>query len=33
VQDWSPLGIDGKTLVPGLGMVPVTSPAAAAASN
>jgi beta-lactamase class A len=33
VQAWSPEGIDGKTLVPGLGLVPVVANSAAAASN
>ena len=33
VDTWSPEGIDGKTLVPGLGLVPANPPGRAAASN
>jgi beta-lactamase class A len=33
VEAWSPEGIDGKTLIPGLGLPPVSSKVGAAASN
>ena len=33
VEAWSPQGIDGKILVPGLGLTPAVANSAAAASN
>jgi beta-lactamase class A len=33
VDAWSPEGIDGKTLVPGLGLAPASPQGGAAASN